>query len=95
MTSTFDRLAAILAKDYKLSPERLTLDAPLESLGVDSLGMVELLWHIEDTFKIKLPTDPVLLPTLGDVVSYVDDLVARQHPAAASAEVLAPGLGVA
>lgn len=91
MPCTFDRLAAILAKDYKLSPERLTPEAPLDSLGVDSLGMVELLWHIEDAFRIKLPAEPVPLTTLGDVVRYVDELVALQHPDAAPAEALAPG----
>jgi acyl carrier protein len=69
-------------KDYKLQPDRLTLDAPLESLGIDSLGTVELLWNIEDAFQIKLPPDPVELPTLGDVVRYVDELVARQAAAA-------------
>ena len=78
MTTTFERLCAILEKDYKLTPERLALDAPLESLGIDSLGTVELLWNIEDAFKIKLPSEPVALPTLGDVVRYVDDLVAQQ-----------------
>lgn len=78
MTTTFERLCGILAKDYKLAPERLTLDAPLDSLGIDSLGTVELLWNIEDVFGIKLPPDPVVLPTLGDLVRFVDDLVARR-----------------
>ena len=78
MTTTFERLSAILMKDYKLPPDRLTLDAPLESLGIDSLGTVELLWNIEEVFQIKLPSDPVELPTLGDVVRYVDELVASQ-----------------
>ena len=86
MTTTFERLRAILMKDYKLPPDRLTLDAPLESLGIDSLGTVELLWNIEEVFQIKLPSDPVHLPTLGDVVRYVDDLVAKQGI------VLAPAL---
>ena len=81
MPTTFERLSAILAKDYKLTPDRLTLDAPLEGLGVDSLGTVELLWNIEDVFKIKLPPEPVALPTVGDVVRYVDELVALQHAA--------------
>jgi acyl carrier protein len=78
MTTTFERLSAILSKDYKLQPDRLTLDAPLESLGIDSLGTVELLWNIEEAFQIKLPSDPVELSTLGDVVRFVDELIVRQ-----------------
>ena len=92
MTSTFERLSAILIKDYKLSPDRLTLDAPLEGLGIDSLGTVELLWNIEDAFKIKLPSDPVDLPTLGDVVRFVDELVLRQAADSAPAAGSAPEL---
>ena len=79
MTTTFEQLSAILIRDYALAPERLTPDAPLESLGIDSLGAVELLWTVEDAFKLKLPQDPVALRTLGDVVRFVDELVARQR----------------
>lgn len=84
MTTTFERLSAILIKEYKLQPDQLTLDAPLDGLGIDSLGTVELLWNIEDAFQVKLPSDPVELLTLGAVVRYVDELVAKQGSAALS-----------
>ena len=79
MSTTFDQLSAILIKEYKLTPGQLNLDAQLQDLGIDSLGIVELLWHIEDAFKIKLPSDPVGLTNLGDVVRYVDQLVSEQN----------------
>lgn len=92
MNTTYERLCAILVKEHKLPLERLTLDAPLESLGIDSLGTVELLWHVEDAFKIKLPSEPVDLPTLGDVVRYVDELVAGEGRAAPPADAVVPSL---
>lgn len=92
MSSTFERLSVILIKDYKLPPDRLTLDAPLESLGIDSLGTVELLWNIEDAFRIKLPSEPVDLPTLGDVVRFIDELVLAQATDAAPALASSPQL---
>jgi acyl carrier protein len=79
MNTTFERLCAILIKDYKISPESLQLDTPLEVLGIDSLGMAELLFFIEDEFKVKLPVDPVELLTIKDVIHYVDELVATHH----------------
>lgn len=85
MNTTFDRLRAILTADYQLAPEALTLDAPLQALGIDSLGVVELLWNVEDEFKIKLPQEPVALPTLGDVVRCIDECVAAQADATAPA----------
>jgi acyl carrier protein len=88
MTTTFERLRAILVNDYKLEPAQVALDAPLESLGIDSLGVAELLFNVEDEFGIALPPEPVLLPTIADVVRFIDDLVAAQRGAAADA---APG----
>ena len=88
-TTTFDRLRAILMKDYKLEPDQLTLDAPLEALGIDSLGVADLLFNVEDEFKISLPPEPVQLLTIGDVARFIDQLVAAQH-AQAQAQTQAP-----
>lgn len=79
MTPTYDKLCAILIRDYKLDPETLTPDVPLDVLGIDSLGVAELLFNIEDEFKVTLPPDPVQLPTLDDVVRFIDALVLAQH----------------
>lgn len=87
MTTTLERLRAILVKDYKLAPESLTLDAPLDGLGIDSLGVAELLFNVEDEFKVTLPPEPVQLPTVGDVVRYIDALIAAQGGGAAQAGV--------
>ena len=92
MTTTFERLCTILVKDHKLPLERLSLDAPLDSLGIDSLGTVELLWTVEDVFQLKLPSTPVELPTLGDVVRYIDELVAGQGAALTPTRSAAPSL---
>ena len=85
MTPTIERLRSILVKDYKLAPEALTPDAPLEALGLDSLGVAELLFNVEDEFKIRLPPEPVPLATLGDVVHFIDALVAAQAGGGAAA----------
>ena len=77
-TTTFDRLRAILVKDYKLEPGQLTQDAPLEALGIDSLGVADLLFNVEDEFRISLPPEPVNLVTIGDVAQFIDRLIAAQ-----------------
>ena len=90
MTTTFERLRAILIKDYQLAPESLTFDAPLEALGIDSLGVAELLFNIEDEFKVTLPPEPVQLATVGEVVGYIDALVAAQSGIAVPSPVAIP-----
>ena len=79
MTSTYERLSAILVKDYKIPPQALVPEATLESLGIDSLAAAELLFSAEDAFHIRVPPEAVPLPTLGDVVAYLDALIAQQH----------------
>lgn len=85
MNTTFDRLRAILARDYKLEASAVTPDSPLDQLGLDSLATVELLWNVEDEFKIKLPSEPVSLVTVDDVVRYIDSLIEARIAAAATA----------
>jgi acyl carrier protein len=88
MNTTADRLRKLLVKDYKFDPATLTLDASLEALGIDSLGVAELIFNIEDEFKVVIDGEPVVLLTIGDVVRYIDDLVAAQHQGAAAVAVL-------
>ena len=82
MKTTLERLNAILVKDYMVVPESLELNAPLEALGIDSLGMAELLFHLEDEFKISLSQESTPLHTIGDVVSYIDTLLMTQNTSA-------------
>ena len=82
MSSTFETLQTILVRDYQLAADTLTMDAALEGLGIDSLGVAELLFSVEDEFGISLPPEPLQVLTLGDVVRYIDDLllVAQKVP---------------
>ena len=93
MTTTYVHLRALLIKDYKLDPNLVTLDAELEALGIDSLGVAELLFNVEDEFQITLSPDAVQLLTLGDVVRFIDELIAvQQGQKTQKDEVMAPGV---
>lgn len=78
MSTTFEQLSAILHKDYAVAPEMLTMESTLDELGIDSLGVVELLFTVEDTFELELPSEPVPMQDVGDVVRYIDQLLAAQ-----------------
>lgn len=93
MTATYDWLCKMLAAEYKIDPSRLAPDAPLEDLGIDSLGMAELLFNVEDEFGITLPPEPVKLPTVGHVVRFIDALIAarKDGPAAGANDPPARG----
>ena len=77
--STLERLQKIIVKDFELKPEDLKANASLESLGLDSMSTIDLLFSIEDEFNIQIPREPVELKTIQGVVDYIDRLIADQH----------------
>jgi len=77
--TTLERLSQILVQRYKLDPARLTPDQSLGELGIDSLGMVEMLFFIEEEFGVHLPSEGVTFGTLGEAVKYIDELITSQN----------------
>ena len=53
--SITDRVIAIIAEQAVLEPSDVTLDSTLEDLGIDSLGLVESIFAIEEEFDISVP----------------------------------------
>ncbi len=68
----------MMVEQFDLKPEDLTPDATLESLGLDSLSVIEFMFNLEDELKIKLPDERVELKTLQDVTNLVDRIVAEK-----------------
>jgi acyl carrier protein len=77
--TTLERLQKIIVKDFELKPEDLKATASLESLGLDSMSTIDLLFSIEDEFNIQVSREPVELKMIQDVVDYIDRLIAEQH----------------
>lgn len=50
-----DQVIAIIAEQAVLEPEDVEMDSTLESLGIDSLGLVESIFAIEEAFDISVP----------------------------------------
>jgi acyl carrier protein len=80
-----DRVIAILAAQGDLEPERVTMDATLGDLGIDSLGLVEAVFAIEEAFDIQVPynaNDPAAsefdVSSVASMIAAVEGLVAAQ-----------------
>jgi len=83
--TTLARLRTLLARDFDIKPEALEPGATLESLDIDSLRMIEILFCVEDEFKITVSAEQselrARLKTLGDLAAYIDSLVAARGEA--------------
>lgn len=68
----------MMVDQFDLKLEDLKPDTQLESLGLDSLSVIEFMFNLEDELKIKLPDERVELKTIQDVVNVVDKIVTEQ-----------------
>lgn len=53
--SVEDKIIAIVAEQAFLDPKDVTQASILENLGIDSLGVVECIFAIEEAFDIQVP----------------------------------------
>ena len=76
---TLERLQQLLHKDFDIPVEKLSRDALLEDLEIDSLRMIEILFSVEEVFKITVPAEQqelrTRLKTFGDLADYIQSLV--------------------
>ncbi len=50
-----DKVIAIIAEQAVLDPSDVTMESTLGDLGIDSLGLVECIFAIEEEFDISIP----------------------------------------
>ncbi|MAC80625.1 MAG: phosphopantetheine-binding protein [Rhodobacteraceae bacterium] len=80
-----DQVIRIIAEQAVLEPTDVTPDSTLDDLGIDSLGLVESIFAIEEEFDISVPfnanepTDSGFdISTVAAIVAGVEKLVAEQ-----------------
>ena len=75
----------IIAEQAILEPYDVTLESTLESLGIDSMGLVESIFAIEEAFDIQIPfnaNDPsdgdFNISSVASIISGIEKLVAEK-----------------
>jgi acyl carrier protein len=84
-TQTFEAVAEVLAEKFAVEASRIRPDATLESLGLDSLTLMEFVFAVEDRFSVRIPEDrldPLQAGvTLGHLSDLLEDALLTQLPA--------------
>lgn len=80
------RVIEIIAEQAVLEPSDVTLDSTLEDLGIDSLGLVESIFAIEEAFDIAVPFNANApqesdfdITSVASIIDGIKRLVAEQH----------------
>ncbi|MGZ7042412.1 MAG: phosphopantetheine-binding protein [Thermoanaerobaculia bacterium] len=84
MPTTIERLQGILTNKFSVPAEIVKPDALLDTLGLDSLDLVEVLFEVEEVFNIRVPqeTSALKTATVQDIVDSIDKALAEAVPQA-------------
>lgn len=85
MQSVEENVIRIIAEQAVLEPSDVTMESTLADLGIDSLGLVESIFAIEEAFDISVPfnaNDPSAsgfdISSVRTIVAEVEKLVAAK-----------------
>lgn len=70
-------LINLFAETFGITGEKLLPGATLESLGLDSLAVIEFLFQIEDQFHIQIPDQASPPRTLDEMVQLIEPLISK------------------
>ena len=83
--SVKDKVIGIIAEQAVLEPSDVTMESTLEDLGIDSLGLVESIFAIEEAFDISVPfnaNEPTEsdfdISSVASIVDGIEKLIANQ-----------------
>ena len=68
----FEKLAKFAAKQLDLDLAEITPDSTFESLGIDSLDVVEMVMDLESEFGIELDMEDQKITTFQELADFVE-----------------------
>ncbi|MAW46321.1 MAG: phosphopantetheine-binding protein [Marinovum sp.] len=79
------KVIEIIADQAIVEPSDLSDESTLESLGIDSLGLVESIFAIEEAFNIQIPFNanqpnesPLDISSVATIVQGIEQLIQEQ-----------------
>mgnify|MGYP006077615061 FL=1 len=69
----FEKISALLAEQFGMDADNITMETSFEDLGADSLDIVELTMALEEEFGLENMEDDDLsgISTVADLVRYL------------------------
>jgi acyl carrier protein len=81
--ATLSEIKDLAVKQFGGEAKSIDENAPVDRLGIDSLGFLEFLFELEDHFDISIPQERVVnIRTLHDLAAEVDSIIAAKQATA-------------
>ena len=79
MSNTLEQLCSIAQRELGADALNDKVETPFAELGLDSLGLVDFMFTVEDHFHVNIEHDRALqTPTLAGLAMLVDELLAAK-----------------
>lgn len=68
----YEKLVSYAARQLELDPADITPDSTFESLGIDSLDIVEMIMDLEGELGVELEMEDQKITTFQELADFVD-----------------------
>ena len=68
----YEKLVSYAVKQLEIDPSEITPDSTFESLGIDSLDVVEMVMDLESELGIELEMEDQKITTFGELAAFIE-----------------------
>ena len=68
----YEKLVSYAVKQLELDPSEITPESTFESLGIDSLDIVEMIMDLESELGIELDMEDQKIATFQELADFID-----------------------
>ena len=69
----FEKIVSYASRQLEIPEEKINRDTTFESLGVDSLDIVEMTMDFESELGVELDLEGQQISTFGELADYIDN----------------------
>ena len=71
----YEKLVEFAAKQLDLDTDAITPESTFESLGIDSLDIVEMIMDLESELGVELDLEEQKIATFGELAAFIESKV--------------------
>ncbi len=71
----YEKLVSYAANQLELNADEITRDSTFESLGIDSLDIVEMIMDLESELGVELEMEDQKITTFGELADFIDSKI--------------------
>ena len=68
----YEKLVSYAAKQLELNADEITPESTFESLGIDSLDIVEMIMDLETELGVELEMEDQKIATFGELAAFIE-----------------------